>query len=142
MRFYLDTEFNGYAGDLISLALISEDNAYPSFYAVREMPVPLDPWVRKHVIPFLGESPIGEHPFKVAMRNYLLAMPSNALIIADWPEDIALLLKEMIDPGGIQVACFPTFCLIDSGPLSPSIPHNALSDASALREWHLKEITP
>jgi hypothetical protein len=32
MRFFLDTEFNGFGGKLMSLALVPENNSKPEFY--------------------------------------------------------------------------------------------------------------
>jgi hypothetical protein len=42
---YLDCEFNGYKGDLISLALVIDDNNY--FYEVLGCPNPV-PWVAEN----------------------------------------------------------------------------------------------
>lgn len=75
MKIYLDTEFNGLGGELISLALVSEDGR--EWYESLPLPPLLDEWVGANVVPLLGDKP----------------------------------------------------------PL-----HNALSDARALRDWHVKSI--
>jgi hypothetical protein len=58
MRYFLDTEFNGFGGDLISLALVPEygDREY---YAVLPLPEELHPWVARNVVPYLSSVPPG-----------------------------------------------------------------------------------
>ena len=51
MRYFLDTEFNGFGGALLSLALVPEDG--DEFYVTLDCPDPLDPWVERNVIPYL-----------------------------------------------------------------------------------------
>jgi len=45
MRFFLDTEFNGFGGSLISMALVPENDSLPEFYKELEMKEQLHPWV-------------------------------------------------------------------------------------------------
>ena len=56
MRYFLDTEFNGFGGELISIALVPEYGDQ-EFYAVLPLPAYLHPWVERHVIPYLGNVP-------------------------------------------------------------------------------------
>ncbi|WP_141617552.1 hypothetical protein [Myxococcus sp. AB036A] len=56
MRYYLDTEFNGFGGELMSLALVPSDPALESFYVAVEWVGPTDPWVETHVVPYLGSA--------------------------------------------------------------------------------------
>ena len=48
---YLDTEFNGFGGELISLALV-EPISGKTFYRVKQIPMAPHPWVadRKSVV--------------------------------------------------------------------------------------------
>ena len=47
MRYFLDTEFNGFGGTLISLALVSELGT--SIYLIYPLTGMIDPWARDHV---------------------------------------------------------------------------------------------
>jgi hypothetical protein len=49
VRYFLDTEFNGFGGTLLSLALVPEDGE--EFYAIIASDDPLHPWVERNVIP-------------------------------------------------------------------------------------------
>ena len=44
MRYFLDTEYNGFGGALLSLALVPEDGG-EEFYVTMQCDAPLDPWV-------------------------------------------------------------------------------------------------
>ena len=57
MRYFLDTEFNGFGGALISLALVPEAEGAPPFYAALDCPEPTE-WVAAHVLPVLGIAPV------------------------------------------------------------------------------------
>ena len=50
MRYFLDTEFNGFGGELISLALVPE-HGHDEYYAVLPLPDELHPWVERNVVP-------------------------------------------------------------------------------------------
>jgi hypothetical protein len=58
MRYFLDTEFNGFGGELISLALVPE-HGDQEFYVVLPLPETLHPWVERHVVPYLSSVPPG-----------------------------------------------------------------------------------
>src|SRR4051794_35401530 len=57
LRIFLDAEFNGFGGDLISIALVCEDGQ--EWYEVAEIPAEPHPFVVQHVLPVLGKEPIG-----------------------------------------------------------------------------------
>lgn len=150
-RLYLDSEFNSDEGSLISLALAAEDGKH--WYGVWPLPLEheLHPWVRENVIPLLHEMPptvmlYGKEPnrdradllLRHSLREYLMAR-EGAIIYADWPADFHLLMKVMLGRSfmeawmvdiGMQLVRTPP------GWPRPAIPHNALSDAIALMEWH------
>ena len=69
MRYFLDTEFNGFAGELISVALVPE-HGDQEFYAVLPLPEAPNNWVTRNV---LALSQIGaardRHPDDVAHRG-------------------------------------------------------------------------
>ena len=86
MRYFLDTEFNGFGGPLISLALVPEDGGAPFYQALR-CPDPT-PWVAEHVLPALDTVPIPRAEMSRAFAAYLGDDP-DPVLVADWPEDIA-----------------------------------------------------
>jgi hypothetical protein len=57
VRYFLDTEFNGFGGALLSLALVPEDGE--EFYATLACKEGLVPWVEQNVLPFLDHVPVG-----------------------------------------------------------------------------------
>ena len=57
MRYFLDTEYNGFGGALMSLALVPEDDAQEEFYTVLSPPARIEPWVERHVVPYLNTVP-------------------------------------------------------------------------------------
>lgn len=137
---YLDCEFNGFGGELISLALFNPVGE--SFYeAIGEVVYSgadgtLDPWVEQHVIPVLDKEPIARNEFKRLLRAYL-ADRLNSFIIADWPADFVHLFESLMIEGHWEVDIPITAHLLHSGPLQSAVPHNALEDAKALARWHM-----
>jgi hypothetical protein len=130
MKYYLDTEFNGDRGELISLALV-EHNTGEGIYlrnhaAMDYRSVPdkaglviqrpwgevavLDPipWVRLNVIPVLStggmEYQIDTHLIRFGhhIERYLHLDP-EPVIIADWPVDIEYFCNCLHDGAGRMV---------------------------------------
>lgn len=139
MRLYLDTEFNGFGGELMSLALVPADPARSHFYRVTQWHAPLDPWVAQHVVPLLDDAPIPRWSAGASLAHYLRTF-SAPVIVADWPEDFAHLLGLLITgPGtmhrvpdfGMEFMNLPGF----NTATTSKRPHNALSDAVALRDY-------
>jgi hypothetical protein len=134
--YFLDTEFNEFGGDLISLALVREDGK--SIYIVDECPNP-GPWVAEHVIPILGaaEVPAYAGGFGHRIAEFLRG-DSDPVIITDWPEDIRHFCQVLITRPG-QMVAVPRlqFALVrvDAYPttLPGAVQHNAWWDAMALR---------
>ena len=134
MRLFLDTEFNGFKGPLISMALRPEEPSASPFYESLGCPDPL-PWVAKHVMPFLGKSSITLEEFQEKLQGFLDQW-DEVVIIADWHEDIAHFCNVLSLAPGIRIKT-PSlrFEIRRDLDAAPSItPHNALSDAIAL--WH------
>jgi hypothetical protein len=147
MRYFLDTEFNGFEGSLISLALVPE-HGDQEFYVVLPLPEELHPWVARHVIPYLQSVPeemsygrISRLDAAAAIAEYL-AGDTDPLIVADWPEDIAHFCSLIVTKAGdmapigslrFQFLSSPGF----STAANSRVPHNALHDARALRDFVL-----
>ncbi|RKH09006.1 hypothetical protein D7X74_30455 [Corallococcus sp. CA047B] len=140
MRYYLDTEFNGFGGELMSLALVPEDPTLPCFYRVVEWRAPLDAWVKQHVVPFLGEAPVPRARAALDLSFFLAETSGPIAIVADWPTDFEHLLALLITGPG-QMVPSPDFDmeyrrLAGFNTASASrLPHNALADAEALRDY-------
>ena len=76
MRYFLDTEYNGFGGALLSLALVPEDGS-EEFYVTLECDDQIDPWVERHVVPFLDMVP-------EALKGPRLPRPAAAGALAAW----------------------------------------------------------
>jgi len=143
MRYFLDTEYNGFGGALLSLALVPEDGG-DEFYVTLECDAPLDPWVERHVVPFLDMVPEGlvsPRLSRTAAAGALaawLAHDEAPDIVADWPEDLAQLSMLLVTGPGLMVPMPPLslhFVPLHgfSTAANSVVPHNALHDARALR---------
>lgn len=146
MRFFLDTEINEFGGDLISLALVREDNE--SLYLVFPEPeCGYGPWVKENVVPYIKSIPcplpgmmyevenLGEAAVRI--QNYF-GTDNQIIIVCDWPDDIAYFCKaimtgpgQMINIGNIifhmvQIDAYPT-------TLDDAVPNNSYWDAVTLK---------
>jgi hypothetical protein len=137
VNYYLDTEFNGFNGELISLALVADDGRPLYLVAGCEEP---QPWVLEHVMPILDAPEMWRLPlnqFGRAIATYLRG-DKDATIVADWPDDIAYFCKAIITGPG-QMTDIPGLKFemyrVDAYPtsLTGAVQHNALWDARALR---------
>src|SRR5688572_2960628 len=130
MHLFLDTEFKGFGGDLISAALVSPEGH--EWYSVLPCLYPRK-WVKKHVIPVLNASPSQREFVMASLHAFLMQFPKMH-VVADWPEDIQHFCSLLTVGDGVRLATPPiTFELITpSAPLVSLTPHNALSDARAL----------
>jgi hypothetical protein len=147
MRYFLDTEFNGFDGELISLALVPEygDREY---YVALPLPDIIHPWVERHVLPYLRSVPPGldnQLDRLTAAHDIaeFLASDRDPMIVADWPDDIALFCRLLLTGPGDIVEIGPLrFELLRSPGFSTAmnskVPHNALHDARALRDFVLR----
>jgi hypothetical protein len=143
MRYFLDTEFNGFNGALLSLALVPEDG--DEFYVTLVCADPILPWVERNVMPFLDHVPVGLVAPRLerieaakALSAYLIADPEPE-IVADWPEDFTQLCSLLTTAPGEMVPVPPlTLRLMPlqgfSTAANSAVPHNALHDARALRD--------
>lgn len=148
MKYYLDTEFNEFGGELISLALVREDGH--SLYLV--YPEPKDgygEWVKENVVPILSDLPsrIDRH-YLTELQPQIAGARSIAKffgddphphIITDWPDDVRYFCQAIITGPGMMAAIDRlTFDIVrvDAYPtkLEGAVQHNAWWDAMALRE--------
>jgi hypothetical protein len=139
MRLFLDTEFNGFGGKLISMALVPEDKTKPEFYKELHITEQLEPWVRDNVVPHLILPPIGYGDFQNALANYLWNV-GESIIIADWPDDIRYFCESLITGPGMMINLMNNVKFeLDFGIEYESlVPHNALHDARAIRDFYMK----
>lgn len=143
MRYYLDTEFDGLGGALISLALVHEDRHSLSLVLQDWAD---DPWVAENVIPHLWKANASTRMWvaqEAAMEvAHFLHGDPDPLIISDWPADIRYFCGLIEFPMG-QMAPIPSLRFeikrVDAYPttLPDAVQHNAWWDAMALR--HLLE---
>ena len=137
MRIFVDCEFNGFGGELISMALVAADGA--EWYEVKSIPSVLDPWVAANVIPILGKEPIGQAEWRESLHAFLLDY-DNPTIVADWYTDLVHFFASMAGPDhtmSLSYACRAELILLDK--YDSQTPHNALSDARAIRMALVKE---
>lgn len=141
MRFFLDTEFNGFGGKLMSMALVPENLNVPEFYCEIEMKDQLDPWVAKNVAPHMFQAPVNYGEFQFSLSRYLLNIEYDEIVIvADWPDDIRYFCEAMITGPGERIV-MPTnikFELDFGIEYESLVPHNALHDARAIRDFYMK----
>jgi hypothetical protein len=143
VRYFLDTEFNGFGGTLLSLALVPEDGE--ELYLTLASDDPVHPWVEQHVLPYLDHVPVGlasprmsRNSAATAIAAYLAHDPAPE-IVADWPDDIAYFNQLLlVAPGRMVEVPDLTFQLVTlpgfSTAENSAVPHNALHDARALRD--------
>lgn len=135
-RLFLDCEYNGFGGKLISMALVSGGGSH-EFYEVLPCLSPSE-WVEVNVMPVLLKQPIPPAEFKKKLAEFLNQW-NSVHIVADWYEDIAHLCRVVITgPGKCLPLPWMTFEVVRGIDDHPEIPHNALSDARAIRTAYLE----
>jgi hypothetical protein len=143
VRYFLDTEFNGFGGALLSLALVPEDGE--EFYVTLDCADPIFPWVERNVVPYLDTVPVGLVSPRLSRReaadalSAYLAADLAPELVADWPEDVTQFCSLlMTGPGTMVPVPLLTFRLVPLQGFSPAansaVPHNALHDARSLRD--------
>lgn len=139
MKLFLDTEFNGFQGKLMSMALVPEDPTKPEFYKELEMKDQLDPWVLKNVVPHMTMVPCSHNEFQQALTQYLWNV-GDCTIVADWPDDIRYFCESLITGPGMCINLFHKIKFeLDFGiDYQSEVPHNALYDARAIRDVYMK----
>ena len=150
MRYFLDTEFNGTRGPLLSLALVPDNGE--DLYLTLQTDEPLVEWVERHVLPYLDSVPeqltcprLSRQDAAHELWRYLRG-DENPLIVADWPEDVAQFCNLLVTGPGqmvdIRNLCFRLVSLPGFSTAANSrVPHNALFDARSLRD-HVLSLEP
>jgi hypothetical protein len=136
IKIFIDTEFNEFQGELISMALVTESGY--EFYEVLECKNP-GPWVTEHVMPILEKEPVTKEVF-VEKLQYFLSHYDSISIIADWPDDIRYFCESLITGPGMAISHPPITFILDRTLSSgdSKVPHNALHDARAIAEEYMK----
>lgn len=139
---YLDCEFNGFGGKLMSMALVPHDDV-EEFYREVHMTDQLDPWVAENVVPHLWGKPVGYSEFQTLLQAYL-AKFDTIEIVADWPDDIRYFCEALITGPGEMLATVKQidFRLDRSIHYRSLVNHHALHDARGIREYYLKDSKP
>lgn len=138
MKIWIDTEFNEYQGDLISIGMVDENNY--GFYACLECSNP-NPWVKEHVMPKAYTREIESiNAVSIRMQQYLMAY-SFVHLIADWPDDILHFCRLLVTGPGIRINSPPLKMEIDRSIDSSESenPHHALWDAIAIKKSWQKQ---
>lgn len=136
MNIYLDTEFDSFGGELISMAMVSSIG--DEFYEVRaQMPLLLTDWVIHNVFPVLNKAGVEDDKFSRIFNEYIYnclarTKDHHLTIIADYWEDLYH-ARRMIEE--LQYTKFDVSYKLcrHQDYIKSMIPHNALSDARALR---------
>lgn len=148
MNYFLDTEFDGMGGPLLSMGLVREDGL--ALYATLRLERPIQSqWVKDNVMKVMYDIPSHGIDYKlidckpytlaVSLGNLLMMDPDNLPnIVADWPDDIKYFCEALIVGPGQMVDTGPVSFLIqrvDAYPtdLPGAVRHNAYWDAMALR---------
>ena len=142
-RFYIDCEFDGHNGPLLSLAIVRDDDYSIHMRIAQEAK---DPWVRKNVMPLMDQHKATQSGIVYindvgGVIRAFIGDCSCPVIIADSPVDIARFCRALsTGPDGEwasadypamrfevhNVNCYPT-------DLPGAVQHNAWWDAIALR---------
>lgn len=156
----LDCEFNGFNGELISMALVACDftirREVPSinFYQVIDFSgIKLDKWVEENVIPILWlnlaglydcpefisvkkEESVSREEFQSKLAKYIdnaLSLCDAIRVHCDWPDDIRYFCESLITGPGKAIA-YPDKLsfVIHKIDAASDCPHNALQDARGI----------
>jgi hypothetical protein len=143
VRYFLDTEYNGWGGALLSLALVPDHGE--ELYLTLDWDGALEDWVERNVVPYLDMVPeslvsprMSRSDAARTIAHYLAGDP-DPLIVADWPEDIGLFNALLVIGPGIMAEVpalkFQFLSLTGfSTAANSKVPHNALHDARSLRD--------
>jgi len=143
LRYFLDTEYNGWGGALLSLALVPDHGE--ELYLTLDWQGPLEAWVERNVVPYLDAVPesfvsprMNRADAARTIAHYLAGDP-DPLIVADWPEDIALFNALLVTGPGVMAEVPALKCQFValagfSTAANSNVPHNALHDARSLRD--------
>lgn len=133
---YLDCEFNGHNGELISMAIVSPQGH--EWYECQFIQGRTEDWVAANVMPKLGKRRVPWAEFRESLRVFM-GQFDNPKIVCDWPADLTHFCQVLCGASYAESFYFPFSALMlvtPPGEPKPDNPHNALSDAKALMRWH------
>jgi hypothetical protein len=143
MKYAADTELNSFGGELISFALVPLHGEHQPLYVVLEHDhMDLHPWVKENVIPKLGDQKPVSREVAARMLAAFLRRDSDPIVYADWPQDLSeLMMLAMIGPGMMVNTPAVSYryepCQGFNAADESKMPHNALHDAMALKQFML-----
>lgn len=137
MKYYLDTEFDGWKGCLLSMALVREDGEARYWVLVNNEPT--EEWVLENVEPHIHKGPAvlvcSEADLSREIYRFL-KKDEDIEICCDWPDDIKYFCDVIVfGPGkcrGLKRVRFTFDRTL--GDYSSKVPHNAYYDAVAMLE--------
>lgn len=143
MRYYVDCEFDGHNGPLLSLAMVREDG---ESIHIRVDIEPMDIWVRQNVLPLMDKHEADYsrsiYPNEVGGSiRWFIGADRSPVIVTDSPVDVGRFCRALStgSDGEWASADYPhmTFEVhnVDCYPteLQGAVQHNAWWDAMALR---------
>jgi hypothetical protein len=134
---YLDTEFNGHGGELISMAMVTTDGRY--FYEAVNIASGITPWVNDNVIPKLEIWPRTKAEFRVYFLSFLSQF-NDPIIVCDYAADLIhfcqVLCGDEYDASSDYQFRGRVVKTPPEGIGHNPNPHNALSDAGTLMRWY------
>lgn len=144
MRYYIDCEFDGHNGPLLSIALVREDG--DSIHIEADVAASRDIWVLRNVVPLMEQhkaaksAKVYHDQVGPVIRAFLLNDP-HPVIISDSPVDIGRFCRALSTgpDGNWASADFPRMSFevhnVDCYPtdLEGAVQHNAWWDAKALQ---------
>ena len=146
MKIFIDCEYNGMGGQLISMALVPMDEKLVPFYKELVIYEPIESWVSENVIPHLSQfafdhtysPPCDRSQFQAHLMLYLNQFDKIHLI-ADWPDDIKYFCDLLIIGPGARINTPELLIEIRRDLDSVSLkPHHSLSDAVAIRNKYIQ----
>lgn len=139
VKLFIDTEFNGFGGELISMALVSETGK--DWYEVLPPPPVYNDWVFENVVPVLNKAPIRREAFRSSLHTFLKQY-DEPVIVADWYTDLMHFFACMAGKDHSKSFNFGCLAALLEGvpDLKPVTRHNALSDAYALKHWYMENL--
>jgi hypothetical protein len=142
--YYIDTEFNGLGGELLSMAIIGPtQNLYlvvPRPTEVLEQFVSEKVWPLRFYCPLNPiETPVSEWAQFIEAYLKQTARNGQVNIVADWPDDIRYFCETIITGPGTMIDSLDlnfTVARVDAYPndIKDAVQHNAYWDAVALKK--------
>jgi len=142
MRLFLDCEFNGFGGDLLSMAIVTEDSMGPQFYREIKFSGILNSWVADNVVPLFDQEAVDYEVFQQDLCAFLSDI-DDINVVVDWPDDIRYFCEAVITgPGERMHLPNPIRFTMDTDidGYDSMVPHHALHDACAIRNTYMDTI--